>query len=175
MLRYIMNFKDSEVTIQDELTYAQHYLELMKERYQDHFTYRLDIQEEAMSIPIPKLMIQPLIENCFQHAFVKIAPPWHVEVIIRVAGGQWTIQVTDNGSGFHAEAVADFLQKTEQFSGDLSAGLSELTLGGLGLHHTIVRLKLLYGNDRIFEVEPNEPRGTIITIGGLQNDPGYGG
>ncbi|MFD0670914.1 sensor histidine kinase [Cohnella sp. GCM10027633] len=175
MLRYITTYQDREVTIQEELTYARHYLELMKERYQDHFTYALDVQDEAHSIPIPKLMLQPLIENCFQHAFVTLPPPWHVDVVIGLDAGHWFMQVKDNGSGFDREMLEGLIRKTEQFSGNMSAGMSELQLGGLGLHHTVVRLKLLYDRDMIFRVEANEPHGSIITIGGLRHDPGIGG
>ncbi|OAS18712.1 sensor histidine kinase [Paenibacillus oryzisoli] len=175
MLRYITTFQEKEVTIQDEATYAGHYLELMKERYQDHFTYHVDIEEEALSISIPKLMLQPLIENCFQHAFITIAPPWHIEVSIWLDTSHWYMQVKDNGSGFHPEALQNFIRKTEQFTDNMSAGLLDLKLGGLGLHHAIVRLKLLYGEHMVFKVETNEPHGSIITIGGLQHDPGFSG
>lgn len=174
MLRYITTYREHGVTIRDEVVCAEHYLELMKERYPDHLTYEVDVQPEALAVPIPKLMLQPLVENCFQHAFAPIAPPWRIDVKIWLDEERWYMRVKDNGSGFDPEALDRLLRKTERFSGDVSAGLSESKPGGLGLHHTIVRLKLLHGSDMIFAVESGEPRGSIITIGGPRYDPSAG-
>ncbi|WP_420872017.1 sensor histidine kinase [Cohnella rhizosphaerae] len=175
MLRYITTYQEQGVTIQDEVACAEHYLELMKERYPDHLTYSLDVKPEALAIPIPKLMLQPLVENCFQHAFATIAPPWRIEVKAWLDESHWHMQVKDNGSGFDRETLVHLLRKTERFSGDVSAGLSESKPGGLGLHHTIVRLKLLHGGAMRFTVASGEPRGSIITIGGPRHDPSAGG
>lgn len=165
MLRYVTAYDSKEVTIRDELAQAQNYLELMKERYEERFQYTLQVDETVLDMKVPKLILQPLAENCFQHGFYEVKPPWRIEIVIGRDRDQWLITVSDNGAGFDEAVFADLLDKAAQFSSN-PAAFKELKLGGLGLLNTLLRLKFLYQSNLIFKVQPNSPRGTRITIGG---------
>lgn len=171
MLRYTSKNHGREVTIHDELTYAQHYLGLMKERYEDHFQYRLEMDEETFSFIVPRLILQPLIENCFNHAFQNMAPPWIIHISIKQSiDYDWLFEVTDFGDGIHPSASEYLLRRIEavdKSNGDFisQSGESSVTNGGVGLFNTLLRLKHTYGSQAFYEILNNDPTGTIVRIG----------
>lgn len=79
MLRYTTS-NNQETTLIDEINHTKNYLELMKISHVDDFDYDIDIPIELYNIVLPKLIIQPLIENCFKHAFAGCTPPWHISI-----------------------------------------------------------------------------------------------
>ena len=164
MLRYIASFEGSYVSLSEELRHAENYLSLMKARYEDCFSYQIHATETARNLTVPKLIIQPLVENCFQHGFSGVEPPWEILIDVQIAPDEWSLAVEDNGGGIAEEQKTDILDKLRQNeSGSLS--LEELKIGGLGLVNTIIRLKLLYG-DVSYDIENIAPHGTRVTLRG---------
>lgn len=79
MLRYTTS-NSKETKLIDEINHTKNYLELMKISHVDDFDYDIDIPIELYNVPLPRLIIQPLIENCFKHAFAGCTPPWHISI-----------------------------------------------------------------------------------------------
>lgn len=77
MLRYISSYDEHSTSLKQELTHTENYLNLMKIRYEDQFTYSFTIDSgiNTDSLRLPRLTLQPLLENCFQHGFKTVAPP----------------------------------------------------------------------------------------------------
>lgn len=75
MLRYTTSPANSVVPLKDEIGHAINYLELMKVPYEGSLTYDIKISEELYNLHLPKLTIQPLVENCINHGFENILPP----------------------------------------------------------------------------------------------------
>jgi sensor histidine kinase YesM len=170
MLRYTSKYQDNEVTIRDELTYAQHYLDLMKERFEDHFHYRLEMDEETLALKVPRLTLQPLIENCFRHAFQKTNPPWEIHLSIKQTSDHcWLFEVKDKGDGFDPAVLEKLHQKIDSYdkSTDYSSKTEESSgdQGGIGLFNTFMRLRLTYNELAFYEILTNNPVGTIVRIG----------
>jgi len=171
MFRYTTQHQDNEVTVHDEITYAQLYLDLMKERFEDHFQYRLEIDERALSYKVPRLIFQPLIDNCFRHAFHKARPPWVIHLSIRqTLEHDWLFEVKDWGDGFDP-VVLEKLQRRMD-SNDQSIPdyisynhVSSENQGGVGLFNLLMRLRLTYGRQAYYEIITNNPTGTIVRIG----------
>lgn len=172
MLRYISNYNDSSVLFANELEHTECYLKLMKIRYEDQFTYHLDIAPGITkeSLHIPKLTLQPLVENCFQHGFKEVAPPWLIEIRCWCKAGQWFIQVADNGGGITAAGIAQLNNRIEQFLSNPSDSLTSLKIGGMGLVNTVARLKLKYKEKLIFQIENRPSGGTTVLLGGVIDD-----
>lgn len=166
MLRYTSAFNENDITLAKEAEHAKAYLELMKERYEDYFTYSITVDEGALDIKAPKLVLQPLIENCFQHGFAKISPPWYIDIAIGKNERHWYIEVRDNGGGFLPETIKEIQRKAASFTQNPFNGIQDLKLNGLGLLNTYVRLYMLYAEDMIFDIREHEPQGAIIRIGG---------
>ena len=80
MMRYITSPANGNITIGDELSHTMHYLDLLKVPYEDSLKFEVSIQDSLYSLGIPKLTIQPLIENCIKHGFKNIRPPWEIKI-----------------------------------------------------------------------------------------------
>ncbi|GBF74377.1 sensor histidine kinase [Paenibacillus sp. 598K] len=163
MLRYISSEESNVVSLGAEIDYTSAYLECMKIRYQDDLTYTLAISDELMEIPISKLIIQPLVENCMKHA-IHVDGPWRIKVEGYVEGDEWRITVSDNGPGMSEDKrrllndKIDELEATGRFPG--------LSVDGMGLLNIYFRLKFTYGEQMMFMIDTAVQEGFSITIGG---------
>ncbi|MGB8451569.1 MAG: histidine kinase [Anaerocolumna sp.] len=172
ILRYISNYINRTATVRQEVEHTENYLRLMKIRYEDQFTYEIQIDPsiEAEKLEIPKLVLQPMLENCFQHAFKKILPPWHVSIsCYTLHNHYWVISVSDNGLGFDADTQRDINKKIDEFSNNPIGSMESLKIGGMGLMNTLFRLKIKYKEDFFYDIENLEKGGTCISIGGKLN------
>ena len=166
MLRYMANYESNLVTLRDEVEHLRVYLELMHDRYDQLFSYEIRTQEEMLDMPVPKMILQPLVENCFQHGFKQVRPPWRVEVDMRMDREEWTVSVKDNGGGISEEDIHKIYQKINDFSVDLAGSYQQIRIGGLGMVNTVLRMRLSQQGLPIFRIENLPERGTMITIGG---------
>lgn len=161
MLRYVTIENNSFVTVRLELDYVKKYLSLMEYRYPGYFKVTTTLPDTLYDLSIPKLLLHPLIENCFKHAF-NIRSPWLIFINGTLNKDCWTISVTDNGVGFNEEVLAEINETihTKQFS------FASETNNKIGLFNIYYRLKIQYKEDAVFEIRNNEGCGATITIGG---------
>lgn len=144
MLRYTTS-RDTESKLIDEIKHTRNYLELMKISHMGDFDYDMDVSIETYDFKLPKLIIQPIVENCFKHGFKEIAPPWHISIKSEVIGEYFRISISDNGLGFKANALEDFNKfKNSNKDTNYLNSYKELSIGGLGLKNIYSRLALLY-------------------------------
>lgn len=102
---------------------------------------------------MPRLVLQPLVENCFNHGFRDKTPPWEIRIYIVQEDDQWFITVQDNGNGFDPEVRASLLAKIDsETRGEATA----LQIGGLGLHNTIMRMRLVTNDDLYWDIRSAE-------------------
>lgn len=166
MLRYAASYEDTDTTMGEELRNVQNYLELMKERYEDNFSYTITTSGGIEQMSILKLILQPIAENSFQHGFRSVRPPWTVAIDVGRDSRRWWVRVTDNGSGISDAEKQQIAGKIEEYSRNMSENYPAMKLGGLGLVNTIIRLKLLYGETVSYGIESEEGQATTISIGG---------
>lgn len=163
MLRYVSSSSSSPVLIKDELDYTYNYLNLMKIRFQNNLIYQLNIPEELYNIEIPRLIIQPLVENSIKFT-TEISPPWIIDIQGTIDHDNWFITVSDNGIGFTEQKLIELQKKFSEFN--IYQDIPNSQINGMGLINIFARLKILYGNEVIFKIEPLPDRGVSITIGG---------
>lgn len=174
MLRYISVYSEESVPLSNEINHAILYLKLMKIRYEDSFRYSMHVEEglDISKIFTPRLCIQPLLENCFQHGFKKVLPVWEIRIDCHQEESTCILEVTDNGAGFSQKELTSLQEKIDIFLSEPSASLPSLTIGGMGLINTIVRMKLKYHENFQYYIRSPEniPHGTKITlkIGGIK-------
>jgi two-component system, LytTR family, sensor kinase len=127
LLRLTFNRSGSPgISLQEELEFLQKYLEIEQTRFQDRLSIRFDIDPETLDAEVPRLLLQPLVENAIKHG---VSPkPGHglVQIASRHQGEKLWIEVSDNGVG-------------------LSAGARARLRSGVGLTNTRDRLECLYG------------------------------
>lgn len=162
MLRYISSEASNEVSLGAEIEYTSSYLECMKIRYPEDLIYTIEIEDELLNIPIPKLLIQPLVENCMKHG-IHVQSPWRIRISGRVCDDRWTITVSDNGLGMSDKKRKELFEKINEL--DKSNKFPGLSVKGMGLINIYFRLKLTYNDHMIFHIDECSS-GFVITIGG---------
>ena len=170
LLRYIADYNGDNASLADELQHTQNYLDLMKDRYEELFEYNITTKGPVQNIEIPKMIIQPLAENCFSHGFKNCRPPWQIQIEAVAENGQWFLQITDNGSGITPEKIAEIHAKVETYRSDVATNYKTLRLGGMGLVNTLLRLGLSQNNRLLFSISQAPQGGTLIKVGGTYHD-----
>ncbi|EGL15433.1 MULTISPECIES: histidine kinase [unclassified Paenibacillus] len=87
MMRYSMNTNQEAVPLSMEIGHVKAYLELQKERFEGKFRTDFELDEAALGIEVPKMIIQPLVENYFKHGFDPKLGPGHLTVRVRLEPG----------------------------------------------------------------------------------------
>lgn len=169
ILRYISSFNDSLVPIGRELAHVESYLALMKRRYESQLEYIVESDKVFdLDITVPKLILQPIVENAFYHGFKGKLPPWLIEISTYTEGDLWYIAIQDNGSGMEENQIRKFYKRADYVINNPSKNIKNLQLGGMGLINIYVRLKLLYKEKCTFTIKNNE-KGCRFLIGGDRN------
>ncbi|RED61879.1 sensor histidine kinase [Cohnella lupini] len=163
MMRYIAADESSMVDIQTEINYTEMYLTCMKLRYGNMISCTIEVDASIRGYKIPKLMIQPLVENAIKYS-TKISPPWNITIRGSIGQNRWIIEVIDNGPGFDEHELSRFYEKVNEME-QLNV-LPALKLHGMGLLNIYTRLKLHYGNLMHFDIRNMPDHGAKVTIGG---------
>ena len=127
---------DEFVPLRDELTMLERYVEIQKIRFPDKFEYRTDAAGDTLDLYIPKLMLQPLVENAIIHGF-EDGGSGEITVSAEVKDGMLVIEVRDNGCGIPEEMKQAFITARSE--------PGEYSRGHLGLHNVDAILRLNYG------------------------------
>lgn len=164
MLRYITSDHMLSVTLREELEHTLNFLNLMKIRYGNELNFLVNIPESMMEIELPKLVIQPLVENCTKYAF-NVDPPWNIEINGRHDSTGWEISIGDNGDGFDEAWLRSTLERLAALRYDNNT--LGLKIDGMGLVNIYTRLILIYGENAVFKLQNKTAGGAVVTIGAL--------
>lgn len=161
--RYITICDETAVPLFQEILYTEKYIECMKMRYGQDFIYYSNIDESTKNILIPKLIVQPIVENAFKHGFSS-SPPWNLKISSDIKDKRWLIHIEDNGGCLSDENKEKLLSYF--YNININEELKSLRIGGMGLRNVYLRLQLVYSEHAIFEIDNSQKDKTIFTIGG---------
>ncbi|WP_345773413.1 histidine kinase [Paenibacillus sp. 19GGS1-52] len=164
-LRYIVSSPYQHVTLTEELKHTQHYLSLIQHNFEDDLEWEIDEDEMFDLVELPRLVIQPFVENCIEHAFKNTDPPWKIQVRVKVYNGLWAIEIRDNGDGFEPGRIKGILDNIH----GSDSGVYELQnntsgIGNMGIVNTVNRLKLMYKNRLFFNIYHHSEEGKGATV-----------
>ena len=137
------------IQLRDDIAIAEEYLSIQRIRYQDQLSAEFLVEDEYLDVMIPSMTLQPLVENCFKHAF-QSSDMWTVDVDAVRDGDSWYITISDNGVGFPPD-VMDYIQ-TAMKSQELLPYLDEGGNKHIGLINVGLRMKFFFGDDLIFDI-----------------------
>ena len=158
MGRFYRNFLskgDREIPLEKEITIVKDYLSLQKLRYGDILMDEYDITEEAAECIVPKLTLQPLVENCIYHGIRPKGEAGVIKISGRVEAGDLHLSVTDTGVGISKETIEKIM------SSDKEASKDEVSFGLWG---TIERLRYYSHRDDVFRITSEEGEYTCIEL-----------
>jgi two-component system sensor histidine kinase YesM len=171
MMRYSAELSRRMVTVREELEYVEHYLYLLKTRYHQKLSYSVGTDPGETERLIPKMVIQPLIENAINHGFKDGTRVMDIGIrsVVDTENNCWYIEVKDNGSGFSGETLRELEQKMRDIRLRVKNGNRnlEIDIGGMGLLNIYARFYMIFGDDAIFRIA-NLERGASITVGAAE-------
>ena len=168
MMRYITS-KEQIVPLIEEINHTKNYLEFMKISNDGNSSYELDIDSSLYDLRIPKLTIQPFVENCFKHAFECSPPPWKISLQFYISQNQWIIMVEDDGQGFPDDVLKELQTFKETTLKNRNFSYKDIEIDGLGLFNTFARLYAHFSCKFDFTVQNLSP-GSRITMKGVLPD-----
>lgn len=139
IMRYSLNFSKEMVELREEIKYLKSYLSIQNQRFDNRIVFDIDIPDELLNCLVPKLILQPLIENSFEHGLLNKKGNWQI-----VLKGQMTnemdllLTVSDNGIGITDEKLISI---HEDLAKNIENALSTSTHIGLGNVHSRIRLR----------------------------------
>ena len=139
MLRYSTGLNDKTARLKDEIEHVRQYLALAKIRYEDRLDYSIDIPEELEAIVLPKLTLQPLVENALTHCNINVAHPIYIQIRGEVTETMLHIFVRDNGIGFREDVLENLRHTIALIEQNSSFDTPEVGLN-VGLPNTFARL-----------------------------------
>lgn len=168
MLRYSTSTENEKTTLKCEIDHVENYLNLMKKRFEHKLEYRIEVDERLFEINIPKIILQPLVENSIYHGFTQRNSIMRIRISGVLTGDEWKLDIIDNGSGFSDEVLRDLQIRIERYAANIYSNdeAQKLSIGGMGIVSTFARLSLYYGKELKFSIMNNETKGACIRIGG---------
>lgn len=154
ILRYSINNTKHNVTVKDDLKYLQDYLVIQSTRFGANFSYEIDIDDACMEFIIPKLLLQPLLENSIKYGFQK-KPCIHIRVRGWLGEDALYFTVEDNGGGVDEtmlEQLRDILRS------------DEVNIEHNGLQNINRRIWLGYGGDSGLTIDSTEGEGFTVKL-----------
>ncbi|MGG3924456.1 sensor histidine kinase [Metabacillus fastidiosus] len=139
-------------TVENELDHVRQYLFIQKERYGDKLNYTIECDESLLKIQIPKIILQPIVENALYHGIRGLSRQGYIEISAKKSGENLLFTVKDNGEGFDLKQL------------DVKHANKRMKLGGVGIKNVDERIKLYYGNDYGIMIDSAIDKGTTVMI-----------
>lgn len=154
ILRYSIDRNRQTVRLEEDIAYLTDYIDIQKCRFSNRFICNMEIEPECLRCMVPKLIIQPIIENSIKYGFKK-----KMEITVHVRGyvenGILRLVVEDDGPGM-AQDEAEWL--------NYSIRQAYKDTGSFGLHNISRRLYLQYGKESGITVRSQEGKGMTVTV-----------
>lgn len=162
MFRYIVRAPDGLVPLQSELDQLEHYMLIQKQRFASKLEYCLEINGVIGDCYIPKLSLQPIVENAFVHGLEKKQGEWKLSVEVIREQDEVLIRISDNGVGIDQEKLSEMQTRLSKMSqqGDRvwSTGTS------IGLVNAASRIVMNFGPAYGMRIESEQGQGTRVMI-----------
>ncbi|TYP75500.1 two-component system sensor histidine kinase YesM [Paenibacillus methanolicus] len=168
MMRYQMSTESAVVELSREFEYVQAYLDLQKQRFDTGLEATLRIDPRTKGVFVPKMILQPIVENFFKHGFVpsEAEPARLLLVSELLPDGSLSIRIEDNGKGMteaQLDAAAQALAAGDQ---PLTQGgaVAHIDEGGIGLRNVLSRLRLHFHPSSTLELYAAHPHGLGVLM-----------
>ena len=153
----------SMVTIATEISHAQLYLDIQKMRFTDVLSYSVEncLEHSLMNNNyVPKLILQPLIENAINHGIQYKEDGGAITVTIRREDQDILMEVYDNGAGIEEKELAEINQSLDQ----KQLGVKQELERGYGIYNVNLRLKTIFGNDYGLSIQSEQGKYTLSIL-----------
>ncbi|WP_277238783.1 response regulator [Merdimonas faecis] len=155
LLRNTISNTDEFITVEQEIRNLENYVKINQVRYGDHVKVEYYIPAQCMELRLPKLILQPFVENAFFHGFPE-GRTGCIQIFARLEERYLRFDdIEDNGVGMNAETLM-LLKQKEKIKGE--------HFTGIGVNNVDDRIKMIYGMDYGINIVSKEESGTTVTI-----------
>nr|WP_264473563.1 sensor histidine kinase [Enterocloster bolteae] len=152
MMKYAISRSSRTVALREEIRHVSNYLLIQKERMEDKLEYEIDIPHQYESVQVPRLILQPLVENAIIHG-IETGGKVSIRVYERVEDGGCWLEVSDNGAGMDEEQLKRLRDGTTEMRMDHRS---------IGVENVNKRIRLYYGEEFGLMIESRLGEGTVI-------------
>ncbi|WP_041727239.1 sensor histidine kinase [Caldicellulosiruptor bescii] len=156
LLKRSIRWENDLITIEEEISAIYDYLEIQKYRFGEKLKFEIEVDEDVKSTKIPKMTIQPLVENACVHGIENSKGEGRIVVKVLKEGDMIAIHVEDNGKGLEDDKITELLRSVK--------GLSSDKVSSVGLKNVFRRLELFYNKDFSFEILRSQLGGLKVVI-----------
>ena len=154
LLRYSIKEVREEVTVKEDLDHLQYYLNILQIRFNKRFAYTIDVSEDIMDCLIPKLLIQPLLENAVKYGF-----NGQEKLTVAIRGYQMQEKLIficeDDGAGIDEELLEEIRRNLREDTN---------TSSHYGLYNIHRRISLMYTGDYGLDISSKKDEGTLVRL-----------
>lgn len=154
LLRYSINNTVRQVVLKDDLTYLDNYLVIQQARFGKRLDYQADIANEALACLVPKLLLQPVVENAIKYG-ADADGQLTIRVKLQVVDKQLQVEITDKGMGIQPEQLSNLQKLLTQEAND------SVHTGIYNIHR---RIQLMYGSAYGLTIACPPEGGTIVRM-----------
>ena len=145
--------KESLIRMTEEVKFLEDYLNIQKLRYDSRAVFTVFVCEEAKNYMVPRMLLQPLVENAIYYGVDNSLKSCEIRVTIQMDGDKLAIQVSDDGPGMDERTLEEVRNFTVKPKGN-----------GIGLKNIRDRLELLFTDKYEFKIDSQLGQGTTVTI-----------
>ena len=159
LMRITLSVKQEKIALGMELSYVTQYLKLQQLITGDQFTWDIDCEDDLKEVLVPKLILQPVIENCFVHGFEKMPEDAMIIIVCYLKENHLVIEVSDNGQGMDEAALRQLLSPDNGTEAEEDGENSRRHIGLLSIRE---RIRHLYGTDGGMDIRARAEQGTTV-------------
>lgn len=157
--RYNLKKINQDTTIEEELKLVDNYIYILNVRFSGEIHYQKNIEEEWLSIRVPSMILQPIVENAVNYGIRNIEREGIILLSVYQCGEYICISIKDNGMGMSQERINSVLAQEEK----TKEGKSDSN--GIALGNVISRLQLYFNEEELLTIKSDgEDQGTEVTI-----------
>ncbi len=160
MLRYSTDTHSHTATVQEEIENVRNYLLLAKARYEDNLEFLIQVPDNLQNIELPKLALQPLVENALTHGYDGKNIQRKLSVIGKITDSTLILEIRDNGTGFSPEILHNLQQRIADI--ETNANPVEKDGSHIGLINTCLRLH--YYSKGAIHISIHNDNGAVVTL-----------
>lgn len=161
LFRYNLKNIEDLVPLGDEIEYVKNYMHILKIRFGSRITFYSDIAYEALDTRIPRITIQPIVENAYIHGLQDLERNGEIHLNVKTSEDSILIEVIDNGKGMDSSCINNIIYWEQE------ENTSQKQLTGIGINNVLQRLQILFNitdNQKLISIESKLGYGTKVTL-----------
>ncbi|MDR1771124.1 MAG: sensor histidine kinase [Hungatella sp.] len=156
LMRYSIEDENAFVPLEKEIGYVLCYLKIQKNRLEERLEYSVEAEESLAAEQVPKLILQPIVENAITHGIEPRKGNGNIRIIIKDFGDEMLISVEDNGIGMTPEQLNHLTDKVPVIEKEGHTGI--------GVRNVDRRIRLHYGESYGISIKSTYGKGTIVSL-----------